>query len=474
MSKLKKRPMLVLSSTLSVFALVGTLLFQNAIPNVDASAMEKKLDCKYKIHKHEPGCYTADGQLTCGYADWVVHKHNKKCYDQDGKLVCKLEERAAHVHKYSCYGTATGSALTVDTPSIEVVTPPAINPGVTKTEMEDLKKEILDHKDEILKAADGDEDLDDKDNDVTDIDDDEEDDDDVKATANPAKKAATTVTPTVTAKPDASAKPDTSAKPSAKPDTSTKSDTSAKPDTSTKPDENGKHVHNANCYLTFRVLDCEENLEDKDHVHTDECYVIVEVLTCEKDKVPTDKTDVVENGDSVSGGAIGVKPADKDQKHVHTEDCYVTLRVLTCGKENDKSHTHTEGCYKTIRVTACEERVPICGEWELHTHTDKCFENGKWVCGLLQVEEHVHGDECFNVTSSITKQKTDKKDKKPTVKKKYVSNSDGKGDNREIVKTGEATTPLLAVMIVSVIAGFAYFLFGTSKGRSLIRKFKRE
>ena len=38
----------------------------------------------------------------------------------------------------------------------------------------------------------------------------------------------------------------------------------------------------------------------------------------------------------------------------------------------------------------------ICGRQELHTHTRNCYDgSGALICGLLQLEEHVHGPGCF-------------------------------------------------------------------------------
>ena len=70
--------------------------------------MEKEpgtLCCALNLHTHVDSCYDADGNLICGYADFVVHTHNAFCYDDNGELICPLEEIQAHTHDASCYQT---------------------------------------------------------------------------------------------------------------------------------------------------------------------------------------------------------------------------------------------------------------------------------------------------------------------------------------------------------------------------------
>lgn len=56
-----------------------------------------------EIHQHTADCYDADGNLTCGYADFVVHSHDSRCYDEKGNLWCLLPEIEAHRHTADCY-----------------------------------------------------------------------------------------------------------------------------------------------------------------------------------------------------------------------------------------------------------------------------------------------------------------------------------------------------------------------------------
>lgn len=60
------------------------------------------LDCPIKVHVHTPDCYDQDGNLSCGYADYVVHTHMEYCYDADGVLVCTWPEIREHIHTEEC------------------------------------------------------------------------------------------------------------------------------------------------------------------------------------------------------------------------------------------------------------------------------------------------------------------------------------------------------------------------------------
>lgn len=55
------------------------------------------------LHQHDDTCYDSEGNLTCGYADFVVHRHDATCYDEDGNLWCPLPEIETHEHTDSCY-----------------------------------------------------------------------------------------------------------------------------------------------------------------------------------------------------------------------------------------------------------------------------------------------------------------------------------------------------------------------------------
>ena len=62
------------------------------------------------LHLHNDTCYDSEGNLTCGYADFVVHQHDSACYDENGNLWCPLPEIETHEHTGSCYAVPEASA----------------------------------------------------------------------------------------------------------------------------------------------------------------------------------------------------------------------------------------------------------------------------------------------------------------------------------------------------------------------------
>ena len=67
------------------------------------------------LHQHDDTCYDSEGNLTCGYADFVVHQHDSACYDENGNLWCPLPEIETHEHTGSCYAVPEADAPEVHT-----------------------------------------------------------------------------------------------------------------------------------------------------------------------------------------------------------------------------------------------------------------------------------------------------------------------------------------------------------------------
>lgn len=67
------------------------------------------------LHQHDDTCYDSEGNLTCGYADFVVHQHDSACYDKNGNLWCPLPEIETHEHTGSCYAVPETDAPEVHT-----------------------------------------------------------------------------------------------------------------------------------------------------------------------------------------------------------------------------------------------------------------------------------------------------------------------------------------------------------------------
>lgn len=67
------------------------------------------------LHQHDGTCYDSEGNLTCGYADFVVHQHDSACYDENGNRWCPLPEIETHEHTRSCYAVLEADAPEVHT-----------------------------------------------------------------------------------------------------------------------------------------------------------------------------------------------------------------------------------------------------------------------------------------------------------------------------------------------------------------------
>ncbi|MCI8417627.1 MAG: hypothetical protein HFI33_09090 [Lachnospiraceae bacterium] len=198
------------------------------------------------------------------------------------------------------------------------------------------------------------------------------------------------------------------------------------------------HIHEDACYEETETVVCE--LEE--HTHGEECYSKTEVCGLEESEpvveIQTREVPVAaeteEGTEGDSGEAAGVEIIEEEvvvdpghthseecyestfvcekEEHTHGEECYNIDKVLVCQEAEGESvsgHTHTEECYET-------ERVQICGELELHIHNqarmedggcydDSAFdeESGEFiegslpVCELLQLEEHTHTADCFEI-----------------------------------------------------------------------------
>lgn len=69
----------------------------------ESEAAKMVLSCPLELHQHKEGCHNSNGEIICGYADYVVHQHSENCYDENGTLVCTLPEIKEHTHDASCY-----------------------------------------------------------------------------------------------------------------------------------------------------------------------------------------------------------------------------------------------------------------------------------------------------------------------------------------------------------------------------------
>lgn len=175
----------------------------------------------------------------------------------------------------------------------------------------------------------------------------------------------------------------------------------------------GGHTHDDSCYSRELVCEKEEHTHDdscsgreltcsdesEEHEHDDSCYS--EELTCDQEEHTHD--------DSCYSEKLTCDQ-EESAPHEHTDACYGTKKELTCTlgeSESIDGHTHDDSCYETEEVLTCEEL-------ELHTHVEATVEDGgcydesafdeetgefiegsRPVCGIPQLEEHVHTEECF-------------------------------------------------------------------------------
>ena len=71
--------------------------------------------------------------------------------------------------------------------------------------------------------------------------------------------------------------------------------------------------------------------------------------------------------------------------HVHNDDCFHDGE-LVCGLEEIEPHLHSDDCYEAVLSCGLEEN-------DGHVHDDTCWvEETNLICGI---DEHVHDDSCF-------------------------------------------------------------------------------
>jgi len=143
-------------------------------------------------------------------------------------------------------------------------------------------------------------------------------------------------------------------------------------------EEGEGHVHGSGCSEEQTSLVCTLP-ESEEHTHGEDCWLTQTVLTC---TIP------------------------ESEGHTHGDDCSQTESHLICGLEEDAGHTHGDDCYAWTDSLICgleegqetvSEPVQVCTLEEiiLHTHSDGCYgEDGTLDCGMLQITEHVHGEDC--------------------------------------------------------------------------------
>ena len=176
------------------------------------------------------------------------------------------------------------------------------------------------------------------------------------------------------------------------------------------------HTHDASCVDASGTLVCRIP-ERTEHIHTDECYLAVEPVT-----EPAHYH--CESCYSVARGELICQKAETEG-HTHGEACF-TQGQLLCQLEEQEGHTHGEGCSETVLVCSlevephvhgdecytqlvcdipegedhthteeCSGTILVCDLTEQpHIHTDACYET-HFICGLQETEGHTHGASCY-------------------------------------------------------------------------------
>ena len=386
----------------------------------------KVLDCAYQVHEHTEDCYEEDEEgeqiLICGLADYVAHVHNDDCYDAKQNLVCLLEERPPHEHSDDCYEEediliceeeesegsqeeAPDSQPEENTTPEEVEAPeespaeeskPEEDTSVTTETVTELacEKEEHTHSDSCYSEGSGCEKEEHSHGEGC-----YEKTLSCEAEEHSHGEGCYSTTETMTCEAEEHSHGD-----------------GCYDEEGNLTCESDEHSHDGGCYETSEELTC----STEEHSHGDGCYT--ETLTCESEEHTHD--------DSCAASSELTCEAEE---HTHDDSCYVEKEVEvekeaepeevkeepeeapepveeqptadvenTESQEAEEGHTHTDDCYET-------KTTMTCGEQELHIHDDSCYdescfdEDGNLIegsrvsCGLLQLEEHIHSDDCFKV-----------------------------------------------------------------------------
>ena len=270
------------------------------------------LDCRLSIHQHTGSCFDGEGEIICGYADFVVHTHNGDCYDGSGRLICSLPEVETHVHRASCYsdpellcGLVESDGAEEDGSFSETENAPEIVQGHVHTDacyelvLTCAAEEGGGHTHTDSCYGPGEESL-------------------TCGMEEHAHTDACYVEGELTCGTE-------------------------------------EHTHSDACWTEGDpVLICGQE-EAAGHLHGEECYE--QVLICELPEAAAETETEVPSEE----------PVPAPQGHVHGEACYGEPR-LTCGREEIVLHTHDAGCFdESGRLT--------CGMLEVqeHIHDESCF-----------------------------------------------------------------------------------------------------
>ena len=330
--------------------------------------------CLSDLHVHEDDCFDSDGNIICGYADFVVHSHGEFCFDENGDLICELPEISVHTHNEDCFAAPEEAETHEHTENCFTL----------------QKGELLCDTEEYAGHT----------------------HDDTCVGIN-SKTLICTVE-------ESEGHVHTEA-----------CEGIVSEMLSCELEESEGHSHSGECYQTVQTenlicgseeydghahdetcvdengeLIC-DNEETEGHFHSSECYELTQELVCELSEseghAHSDDCYTIE-----TGYICGLEEAEG---HIHKDDCYEIQTGYICGHEEAEGHIHNDECYEWTEELICDiesnekpaeedtELEAVCGYDEiiLHEHDEiECFDaEGNLICGQIQVLEHIHSESCI-------------------------------------------------------------------------------
>lgn len=135
------------------------------------------------------------------------------------------------------------------------------------------------------------------------------------------------------------------------------------------------HTHGVDCVESVQKLVCALE-ETAVHIHGEECYILAEghahgaecydgegVLSCALEEVPA--------------APVCICPRAEVIPHAHEAACYNEAGELICPLEELQEHSHGEECYETESI--------ICCSLEEHVHDDSCYEMRQAAVSLMEM-----------------------------------------------------------------------------------------
>ncbi len=308
------------------------------------SVSEQKLRCTSEIlnlHQHTSGCYDADGELSCGYADFVVHEHDSSCYDENGNLWCSLPEIEEHEHDDSCYAEVT-SGKKSEASEKEDTAVPEYSEGehIHTGECYTLERG------ELICTGSGGE-------------------------AHVHDESCYTEEQVLVCD-----------LPEREGHVHDEDCYDEEGELICDREEEEGHEHGDSCYETELELCCGySESEESVHEHTDDCYEWNEVLICNQSEKAWESDegalaneiedwDESEEEEESLGEPKLICREEEIVLHEHTADCFDDSGNLICGKLQVLAHQHTDACFETVEVPT-DQMVLTCPLQE-HLHSEVC------------------------------------------------------------------------------------------------------